>query len=53
MNQYNESVNFIQIFGKVENLIIKDSELMIISNKKLAPKDYATYLKIKNSKFTS
>ena len=47
-----EMTNHLNIMGH-EAHIIKDSELMIISNIKFAPKDYATYLKIKNFKFTS
>ena len=53
LSQYNESATFIQTLGKVANLTIKDSELMINSNKEFFPKNYARYLKIKNSKFTN
>lgn len=51
MNNYNESASFIQTYGKVEKLIVIDSKLVISPDKVFAPKDYAKYIKIKNSKF--
>jgi hypothetical protein len=51
LNKYDESASFIQTFGKIEKLIVIDSNLRIQPDKKFAPKDYAKYIKIKNSKF--
>lgn len=52
LNRYNESAEFIQTFGTVKKLIIKDSNLCIDQSKVFHPKNYAKYLKIKNSKFS-
>jgi hypothetical protein len=51
LNKYNEDASFIQTFGKVEKLIVIDSKLAIDPNKVFAPKDFAKYIKIKNSTF--
>jgi hypothetical protein len=51
LNKYNEDASFIQSFGKIEKLIIMDSQLYIIPNTVFAPKEYAKYIKIKNSTF--
>ena len=54
LSKYIESTSFIQGCGDAYKLTIKDSEL-ILSNSALeyfAPKKYAEYLKIKNSKFS-
>ena len=51
MSKYKEEASFIQSFGKIEKLIIMDSQLYIIPNTVFAPKEYAKYIKIKNSKF--
>ena len=52
MNKYKEDASFIQNRAKVEKLIVIDSSLVINPDKVFAPKDYAKYIKIKNSKFS-
>ena len=51
MNKYDENACFIQNRAKVEKLIVIDSKLKIDPDKVFAPKDYAKYIKIKNSTF--
>jgi hypothetical protein len=52
LNKYDENANFIQCRAKVEKLIVIDSKLWFHPDRVFAPKEYAKYLKIKNSKFS-
>ena len=51
LNQYDESDYFIQTYGTVEKLVIKDSSIKLDSSKVFAPKLHSKEIKIKNSKY--
>ena len=54
LSKYKESASFIQGCGVAKKLTIKDSELCLLNDamEDFAPKEYAKFIKIKNSKFS-